>query len=112
MKLIIILFILLITMNFTASVAWGSRDHTTVNHYTNYHNSEKASGTALAIATANHTFYWGVKKTQASIAVGQYDGESAVSIGIGKRFDGLLINGSIGSEDNKVGYGAGFNWHF
>ena len=70
------------------------------------------NGTALGIAISQLHFDWGTKSLQGGVGVGSYDGKDAVSIGIGKRVDRLLINGSVGREGNKYGYGLGLNFHF
>jgi hypothetical protein len=75
-------------------------------------NTETANGAALAIAMSQLGFEWGTKSFQAGVGLGSFDGEDAISIGIGKRVDRLLINGSIGREGNKYGYGLGLRFHF
>lgn len=69
-------------------------------------------GAALATATAQLNFDWSTVKSQGGIGVGNFDNQSAVSFGAAKRVGDVLVNGSIGFEGNKVGYGAGINWRF
>ncbi len=73
---------------------------------------EQSKGVALAIATAQHSFDWGSYDLQGSLAVGSYGSSDALSVGVAKRFDRILINGSVGTEDGKTGYGAAVNWRF
>lgn len=75
-------------------------------------NTETANGVALGIAMSQLGFEWGTKSFQAGIGLGSFDGEDAISIGVGKRVDRLLINGSIGREGDKYGYGLGLRFHF
>lgn len=75
-------------------------------------NTETANGVALGIAMSQLGFEWGTKSFQAGIGLGSFDGQDAISIGIGKRVDRLLINGSIGREGSKYGYGLGLRFHF
>lgn len=75
-------------------------------------NTETANGVALGIAMSQLGFDWSTKAVQAGIGLGSFDGQDAISLGIGKRVDRLLINGSIGREGNKYGYGFGLRLHF
>jgi len=75
-------------------------------------NNETANGAALAIAMSQLSFDWSTKTTQAGIGLGSFDSQDAISFGLGKRVDRLLINGSVGREGNKYGYGLGINFHF
>ena len=75
--------------------------------------TNKPSGIALGIATAQHNFDLGTSKTQISIGAGSYDGNNALSIGAGKRIgDSVLLNGSIGKEGGNTGIGAGITMRF
>ena len=69
-------------------------------------------GVALAIAKAQHHFDFGTHSWQGSIGVGTFDSESAISFGVAKRLDRVLVNGSVGFEDGKTGAGVGINWRF
>jgi len=75
-------------------------------------NNETANGAALAIAMSQMNFDWSTQKNQASFGVGSFDSQDAISFGFGKRFGNVLINGSIGKEGNKSGYGVGFGLRF
>lgn len=75
-------------------------------------NTETANGVALAIAMSQLSFDWSTKAYQAGVGLGSFNGDDAISLGIGKRVDRLLINGSIGREGNKYGYGLGISFHF
>ena len=87
---------------------------TNVTELTNItnHTTEQADGVALAIANGQLNFDFATNDYQAGIGLGSFDGEDAVSVGIGKRLNGVLLNGSIGREGNKYGYGIGANWRF
>lgn len=66
---------------------------------------ESTSGAAATMSAAQLHFDWSTNKTQIGIGFGHYEGESALSIGIGQRFDEVLINGSF-CGDRCVGAGA------
>lgn len=78
----------------------------------NYY-SDSAGGIALAIATF-HPFDYATKKWQGSVNSGYYDGESAVSFGLAKRFDGMdaLLNSSYGQNNGKHAATFGILWRF
>jgi len=70
------------------------------------------NGVALGIAMSQLGFDWGTSSYQAGVSVGSFDTNDAISIGLGKRVDRVLLNGSIGREGNKYGYGFGLRFHF
>jgi len=70
------------------------------------------SGAALGIAAAQHSFDYDTNALQMGVAGGYFQGNSAVSIGIGKKFKNVLINGSFGSELGNSGYGIGVMTRF
>ena len=75
------------------------------------------NSTALSIATAQHHFDFGTRSLQGSFGVGKFDDNNAVSFGMAKQFNRVLINGTIGAhgEDmdlESVAFGAGVNWRF
>lgn len=80
--------------------------------------SSESEGVALGIAQAQHQFDFGTYSAQGSVAIGGYEDRRAVSIGFGKRMGGatgdnrMLLNGSIGIEEGKMGGGAALNWRF
>lgn len=86
--------------------------HGEINTSTIISNNSGGTGVALGIAASQHNFDMSTKKTQISVAVGQYDGDEAVSFAAGKRVGDLLVNGSIGSEGGKQGMGAGIRIDF
>lgn len=74
---------------------------------------EKSSaGAASAIAASQHNYYWGKSELQGSAAIGSFDGNTAFSFGLAKKYKKTLINGSISNEGGKIGAGAGINWIF
>ncbi len=77
-----------------------------------YNTTEQADGVALAIANSQLNFDWATNDYQAGIGLGTWDDTDAVSFGVGKRFKGVLLNGSIGREGNKYGAGVGVNFRF
>lgn len=72
----------------------------------------RITGVALGIASAQHAFDWSTDKSQLSVGIGQYDGSEAISVGVGRRFGEILVNGSLGKEGSKTGLGAGFLLRF
>lgn len=72
---------------------------------------EDGDGTALALSQAQLNFDWHTTKWQASVGAGYYDNLEAVSVGIGKKFGDVLVNGSIGCE-SKCGGGIGATFRF
>lgn len=72
----------------------------------------RSEGVALAIAKSQHNFDFGTHSWQGSIGVGSFDSESAISFGVAKRLDRVLVNGTFGFENGKVGAGLGVNWRF
>ena len=82
--------------------------NTTINHITRY----EYSGQALAIAAAQHSFNSSTFALQWSIGAATYEDTDALSIAIGKRVNGLLLNGSIGIENGSKGAGIGITGTF
>lgn len=74
--------------------------------------SPTSNGTAAAIAASQHSFAYGITSLQGSLAVGAFEDQTAISFGLAKRFKKSLINGSISSENGKVGLGAAVKFHF
>lgn len=75
-------------------------------------NKNVVRGAALGMAMAQHHFDFGTYSLQGSVAASSYDDSEAASFAIGKRFDRVLVNGSIGREDGVTGVAAGVNWRF
>jgi len=99
--------------------ASGNHEHTTVNNTTvvipqtfTQRVYADSSGTALAIATSQLICDAGTKKSQVSVGVGVYDDSEAFSFGGCKSISNFTIRGSVGKEDNEVGYGFGASWKF
>ena len=103
----------------------GPNNSTTDNSVTtnNYYSTEGSvittnntvvSGVALSIAASQHQFDFGTYSWQGSVALGSYEERTAFSFGVAKRLckDCMMLNGSFGVEEGKVGYGAGLNWRF
>ena len=90
--------------------------HGVTNNMTIIHQSAitviEQSGVALGLAASQHVCDSGTKKSQVSIGVGSYDGANALSLGACKSINNTTINGSIGQEDGKTGYGLGFSVKF
>lgn len=118
MKKLLIFFSILFVLLLMVNIAYPSEKH----HHdvavqdapieTTIINNESANGAALAIAMSQLSFDWSTKSYQAGIGLGSFNGNDAISLGIGKRVDRMLINGSIGREGNKYGYGFGVSFHF
>ena len=79
---------------------------------------EKSScdGSALGVAAAQHQFDFGTHRWQWSAGAAYVDkndeGCEALSLGIGKRIDRAVINGSISHESDSTAYGIGINGRF
>jgi len=110
----IIFFIVFAILFFAAGMARADKYENVVIENTTVETtiSTEAKGVASAIAASQHTFYYGTKAWQASVATGSFDSNTAFSFGLAKRFKKTLINGSISIEGGKAGYGAAINWHF
>ena len=74
--------------------------------------SSNTTGVALGIATSQLNFDWGTNDVQVGAGLGNFEDNNAASIGIGKRFKHVLINGSVGREGGKSGYGVGVMTRF
>ena len=73
---------------------------------------KSSSGAASAIAASQHSYYWGKSDLQGSASIGSFDGNTAFSFGLAKKYKQTLINGSISNEEGKIGAGMGINWIF
>jgi len=87
---------------------------TTIVHEHNYTTvQEECTGSALAIAKAQHQMDLSTRSLQGSLAIGSFKDCTGFSFMGGQRLsNGLLLNGSIGIEDGEPGYGAGVRWNF
>lgn len=74
--------------------------------------NEETSGVALSIAASQHHFDYGTHSWQGSVGVGYFDSEQAISGALAKRFNDVLLNGSIGRESDNTGVGFGVNVRF
>lgn len=74
--------------------------------------SNTGNGIALSLATAQQHFDFGTHSWQGSIGAGTFDSDAAISFGVAKRLDRVLVNGSVGFESGKTGVGIGVNWRF
>jgi len=92
--------------------SYGSEYHHHHQPTTNSAQTTKPSGTAIALAASQHTYSYGIKSLQGSFAVGTYEDETAISFGLAKKIDKILINGSVSNERGKLGLGASINFHF
>lgn len=92
--------------------AGGDREYTYNNTTIVTHNSTGIHGVALAIASAQHNFDFGTHSWQGSVGTGFYNGNSAVSFALGKRFNKVIISGSLGIEEGNLGGGIGVTWRF
>jgi len=110
-----LLALVLIIFSANAAADWCCRDTTNItNNYTEVTHvvEETNTGTAMAIAVAQHHFGFGTYSWQGSASAGFYDGEQAYSAGLAKRFEEVLINGTISRESDETGYGIGANFRF
>jgi len=80
--------------------------------------TEKPSceGSAIGVAAAQHQFDFGTHSWQWAAGAAYVDkngeGCEALSLGIGKRIDRAVINGSISHESDATAYGIGINGRF
>lgn len=74
------------------------------------------TGSALGVAAAQHQFDFGTHSWQWAAGAAYIDGNNitcdALSFGIGKRIDRVVINGSISRESDTTAYGVGINGRF
>ena len=87
-------------------------NNTTISTTINQVTKREYSGQALAIAAAQHSFNSSTFALQWSIGAATYEDTDAFSIAIGKRVNGLLLNGSIGIENGSKGAGIGITGTF
>ena len=87
-------------------------NNTTISTTINQVTKREYSGQALAIAAAQHSFNSSTFALQWSIGAATYEDTDALSIAIGKRVNGLLLNGSIGIENGSKGAGIGITGTF
>lgn len=80
------------------------QENTTIN--------ESSHGTALGIAMGQGQCDLSSDKWQASVGAGYYDGAEAVAAGLCKGYGGATLNGKVGRENGKTGYGIGASWKF
>jgi hypothetical protein len=101
-------------------MAGGYHHDKTYNYYettetteVNYMDSDVSKGVALSLATS-HQFDFATKKWQGSVNSAMYDGESALSLGAAKRFDGMdaLLHTSYGQNNGKHAATFGISWRF
>ena len=112
------MIILILAIGGGSSNALADRNHetneTAINNITliNQTIKKEYSGQALAIAAAQHSFNSSTFALQWSIGAATYEDTDALSLAIGKRVNGLLLNGSIGLENGSKGAGIGITGTF
>lgn len=84
----------------------------TINQTLTQRITEEAKGNAISLAAAQHSFDMSTFAPQWSIGAASSGDSDAISFAIGKRFNNVLINGSIGYEDGEKGYGVGITGTF
>ena len=90
--------------------AGGYHKHYYTTEVTNVTTDTK--GVALSLATAQHHFDFGTHSWQGSIGVGNFNSDSAISFGVAKRLNRVLVNASVAHEHDDTGVGVGVNWRF
>jgi len=103
------LFIIGTTMLLLVSAKVHAHDH---HHDTKSETINVNSGIALGIAASQIYADWSTQKTQLGIGTGMYKDDNAIAVGLGKRFNKVLINGSISTNGNDTAFGAGLNFRF
>ena len=112
---LIMLVLAMLTFAFLPYMVQASGAHHATPNITNIYQSAKKviqSGTALGLAASQHVCDSGTAKSQVSVGVGSYDGSQALSVGACKSINNTTINGSVGQEDGKTGFGVGFSVKF
>ena len=73
-----------------------------------------SQGIALAISASQLHFDFGTFPLQGGVGIGSFNGSQAATFGLAKRFDRILINGTISGEEGLegFGFGLGLNWRF
>jgi hypothetical protein len=72
-----------------------------------------SEGVSLGIAMSQIHFDNSTNSLQGGFGAGSYNDETALSFGLGKRFkEKILVNGKVGTEKGKLGFGIGVNWSF
>lgn len=72
----------------------------------------KTTGTALGIAASQCHHDFATVSLQGCAGIGSFMNEKAYSFGLAKRFDRVLINGSVSTENSNTAIGAGINFRF
>ncbi len=86
-----------------------------VNNVTNYSvTNYDVSGVATSIANSQHSFSFGTFALQGSLGAATYNNSNALSFGLAKRFNRVLISGSVSSESvsDNYSFGVGVGWRF
>ena len=97
---------------FAFNIAWSGEYHHS-NYYSTTNNYQNSSeGVALGIAASQHNFDTTTFNLQGSVSTGSYEGVTAFSFGLAKRYKSSLISGSVSNEGGRTGYGAGMRWNF
>lgn len=82
-----------------------------VTEVTNITKRSDTDGVASAIASAQCHFDW-TYSYQGCAALGTYDGEQAMVLGMAKRANNILYNATVGFDADVVSFGVGANWKF
>lgn len=110
--LFVLLFFVLLSNAYSDSYRHGAVYQQAPIETTTQIIEKSSAGAASGIAAAQHNYYWGKSDLQGSAAIGAFDGNTAFSFGLAKKYKKTLINGSISNEDGKLGGGMGINWIF
>ena len=103
----IVTIITLILLLFSHSV-FADRPVTNIIHNDYFETNYNTEGTALGLAASQHHFDLSTYDLQFSVGTGEFNGAEALSFGLAKRFNNILLNATIGEENGQTGYGAGF----
>ena len=106
---------LILSLLLVSGIAFAEYDYeppepTVINTTTTIHSFD-STGVASAIAAGQCQFDW-THSWQGCAALGAYDGNSAAAFGLGKRYSGVLFNGTVSVEEGELGVGASVNWKF
>ena len=105
-------YILLFLISQALYAGGSHHEHTVILNSPNTTTTGRSEGVASSIAASQHHFDFGTHSWQGSIGAGSFSGQGAISFGVAKRLDRVLVNGSFGTEGDKSGFGVGVNWRF
>ena len=88
--------------------------YTTIEQIRTEASNEVNDGVALNLSAAALQFDWSTNDWQYSGGLGNYENRTSGSVGLAKRFGGILLNGSYNRalESGSAGYNVGITGRF